>query len=210
MPTVEQNIFWDSYPWVADGDEWQDQAGHCGQPYFAWKAALVEKYIRPYVTGKHVVEIGPGHGRWTAHILAAGATSLHLVDLSQTCLDYLADRFVGAPISFHASSGSDLAASDATKDVVFSYDALVHCEWTEIAGYIAAASRALVHGGFVVLHTPGRGAVGGHRGEVNADQVASAIRASGFDLVEQTDHWGDHNQYTCSLFGDVITVARKT
>ncbi len=209
MPSVKSNSYWDSYPWIADGDEWQDQAAHCGQPYEEWKSALIDTYIRPYAHHTRAVEIGPGHGRWSTHILEAGATSLHLVDLSPRCLDWLAHRFIGQSVSTHVSAGSDLGVRDGTVDFIFSYDALVHCEQPEIVGYISAAAHALAPSGIVVLHTPGSGAVGGWRGDVDARQIQEALSAVGLAMIEQTDRWGPQRQYTCSLFGDVITVGRK-
>jgi len=209
MPTVKQNLFWDRYPWLQEGDEWQDQATHTGQAYPAWKASLIDTFIRPYVRAVRVVEIGPGHGRWSEHILKLGAASLHLVELSENSLRYLEHKFAGASISTHQTAGSDLGVAPGQADFVFSYDSLVHCEWPEIQGYIDASAHALTPGGIAVLHTPGAGAAGGQRGNVTRDQVAEAARAAGFDLIEQVDSWGPVGQYTCTLFGDVVTTARK-
>jgi 16S rRNA A1518/A1519 N6-dimethyltransferase RsmA/KsgA/DIM1 with predicted DNA glycosylase/AP lyase activity len=43
-----------------------------------------------------VLEIAPGHGRWTEHLLAA-AGSVVIVDINQECLDACRSRFGDDP-----------------------------------------------------------------------------------------------------------------
>jgi hypothetical protein len=69
---IEQNRKqWDlDWHWPQDGDEWVGQAAVCGVSYETWKESLVRHLIAPYVTNDmHVLEIAPGHGRWTGFAL---------------------------------------------------------------------------------------------------------------------------------------------
>lgn len=160
MPTVEWNRrVWDAeYPWTQDGDEWNDQAAFCGQPYESWKAALIETFLRPNVTEQStVLEIGPGHGRWTEHY-APIARDVRLVDLSPACLEFCARRFADRKnIQYHATDGKRLpGAQDGSVDFVWSYDAFVHMERDVIDSYLAEVARVLRPGGRAVIHHPGR------------------------------------------------------
>jgi hypothetical protein len=58
---------WDRlYAWPKGGDEWQGQAVVEGHSYAAWKASVLEHLIGAWIpAGSRVLEIGPGHGRWT-------------------------------------------------------------------------------------------------------------------------------------------------
>ena len=62
MPTLEENRFWDTYPWPKDGDEWTDQAAFCGMAYAVWKHDIVDALILPN-TAVHstVLEVAIGH-----------------------------------------------------------------------------------------------------------------------------------------------------
>ena len=93
--SISENLkMWDEvHEWAEDGDEWKGQSRCCGVPYEEWKQSLIDHLIVPYVKqGDAVLEIAPGHGRWTGP-LAERAGRLVLVDLSPSCLDYCAKRF---------------------------------------------------------------------------------------------------------------------
>src|SRR5690349_17953715 len=69
--SVAENLkTWDqAHAWPEDGDEWKGQAVVCGVPYEDWKQSLVERLIDPYLPpGASVMEIAPGHGRWTGYL----------------------------------------------------------------------------------------------------------------------------------------------
>src|ERR1700730_13464771 len=97
LNSVARNLdAWDQrYKWIEDGDEWKGQAIVCGVPYDEWKRVLATSLIDPYARlGATILEIGPGHGRWTEY-LAPRAGKLILVDLSPQCLEYCGKRFQG-------------------------------------------------------------------------------------------------------------------
>ena len=44
-PTIEWNLQWNNYGWKKNGDEWDEQATFCNQPYAKWKNSIVENFI---------------------------------------------------------------------------------------------------------------------------------------------------------------------
>ncbi len=158
--SVAENLStWDrAHAWPEDGDEWKGQAVVCGVPYEAWKQALVERLITPYLpTGGAAMEIAPGHGRWTGY-LAERAGRLILVDLSPSCLEHCRRRFAGRPeMEFHVTDGSSLPPGlDGRLDLVWSFDSFVHIHPRDIAGYLRDFRRVLKPGGVAVIHHANR------------------------------------------------------
>src|ERR1700744_4370894 len=100
---------WDhDHPWPEDGDEWKGQSVDCNVPYPEWKQSLIDHLIAPCVTANmHVLEIAPGHGRWT-EALVARARTVTAVDLSQTCIDFCRARFSDRNIDFFLTDGASL------------------------------------------------------------------------------------------------------
>ncbi|VVM06591.1 hypothetical protein MAMT_01303 [Methylacidimicrobium tartarophylax] len=93
--TREANLrVWNKeYSWSEDGEEWKGQAHLCGVPYAEWKVSVVEHLLAPGIApGGTVLEIGPGHGRWTAEILPRCGRTI-LVDLSPNCIEHCRHRF---------------------------------------------------------------------------------------------------------------------
>lgn len=72
LTNVRNNLqLWDNeYDWTADGDEWKHQAERSGVSYGEWKASLVSHLIEPYAGNADVLEIAPGHGRWSEFLIA--------------------------------------------------------------------------------------------------------------------------------------------
>ncbi|MFH0945547.1 MAG: class I SAM-dependent methyltransferase, partial [Planctomycetota bacterium] len=93
MPSVEWNKYWDRYEWTHDGEEWDGQARYCGQPYDAWKASLLETFVQDDLQPSSVVlEIAPGHGRWSEYLIGKAGRVL-LVDLNPGCIEFCRKRF---------------------------------------------------------------------------------------------------------------------
>jgi hypothetical protein len=75
---------WSRYDWSARGEEWNASP--------EWKQALVRDVLERWIpAGGAVLEIGPGGGRWSA-VLAARASQLVLVDVSERPLAAHATR----------------------------------------------------------------------------------------------------------------------
>lgn len=158
MPTVRWNRYWERYDWRADGEEWDGQARACGQPYEEWKRSLVESFAGDErVLGRRVLEIAPGHGRWTA-TLVERARELWLVDLNASCIEHCRRRFARAThVHYVVGDGRSLpGVPEASIDLAWSYDSFVHMEAGTVAAYLRELARVLAPGGIAVLHHPGR------------------------------------------------------
>ncbi|MEI9932489.1 MAG: class I SAM-dependent methyltransferase [Rhizomicrobium sp.] len=129
---------WDrDHPWPEDGDEWKGLAVDCKIPYAEWKRSLIDTLIVPHVTSDmHVLEIAPGHGRWTETLLAR-AREVTAVDLSRNCLDHCRQRFLGRNIAFFLTDGASLPPElTASIDFLWSYDAFVHMAPAIVEAYL--------------------------------------------------------------------------
>ena len=142
---AKRNLFeWDhGHKWPKDGDEWDGQAALCGVPYSIWKELLVQHLLLPHVTKQtHVLEIAPGHGRWTEYLVSL-AGHVTVVDLSATCLDFCRKRFHAHDnIDYVLTRGDRLPlyAKDRI-DFVWSFDLFVHMERQIIRAYLAEIRR---------------------------------------------------------------------
>ena len=156
--TIQQNLHkWEGHHWAEDGDEWKGQAERCGTTYERWKQSLIDHLLVPHVVDARVLEIGPGHGRWSSAILTACAR-LCLVDLSPGCIAFCRRRFEAhANVEYFVTDGHHLPGhlTDAV-DFVWSYDAFVHMSGPVIAAYLGEIDRVLVPGGRAIIHHAGR------------------------------------------------------
>lgn len=239
MPSIDWNLEeWGArHEWACGGDEWSDIADYCNQPYAAWKRALIETFIDGLVPPvADVVEIAPGYGRWTEHLLAKAA-HVDIVDINQNCLDTCVKRFSSSGrLDVHLSPGSSLPfLSDGSADFVWSFDSFVHMDPPVVAGYISEVSRVLRPGGKAVIHhadlpsaalriapiarrlgIPGRVAMtiagqhrlrdNGNRSPVSAAHVRAWGESAGLSAELQTSSWGARGQYTVDKYRDCITV----
>ncbi|HYW75674.1 MAG TPA: class I SAM-dependent methyltransferase [Gammaproteobacteria bacterium] len=231
---------WDKeHPWPQDGDEWSGQAAFCGQPYDAWKQALVDHFIAPRLRDDAtVLEIGPGHGRWT-RFLAGHCKHLYLADLSQSCLDHCRDLFGESVVDYVLTDGRSLAGiPDGCVDFVWSYDCFVHIAPDDAAGYLRDIRRVLKPGGEGVIHHPGRrhaslplaplrqrGDFGakfytwismgnwssddGWRSAMSRQRFAGLARATGLEVTRQQQTFGPDDAFAVRRFGDWITTLRR-
>lgn len=239
--SISENLkMWDQvHEWAEDGDEWKGQSKVCGVPYEEWKQSLIDHLIAPYVKqGDAVLEIAPGHGRWTGP-LAERAGRLVLVDLSPSCLEYCARRFGDmSHIEYRQGDGSSLP-DDLTGqlDVVWSFDSVVHIHPTDIASYLRHIHRVLKPGGMSVIHHANRfhgtlwlasirkwgpqwtylyrvlsiGAqerIDGWRSPISGRLFKKLAREAGLEVVDQFVRWGDGR---CGVprHNDRVTVMRK-
>lgn len=158
--TIENNLeSWnETYHWSQDGDEWQGQAARCGVDYETWKKSLINHILLPYLDKQyHVLEIAPGHGRWSA-LMVDRVKELTLVDLGENNIAFCRERFKDySHINYITNNGKTLpGVNDESIDLVWSYDSFVHMDKTVIASYLAEISRVLRPGGKAVIHHAGR------------------------------------------------------
>ena len=139
--------------WDGAGDQWDGQARACGVAYEDWKAGIVARY-RPLIPAQaRLLEIGPGHGRWS-DLFIDHVDELVLCDIAPNCLDACRHRLAGrGRLRTHVVLAADLPDDlTAAVDVVWSYDCLVHVAPEECARFIAEIARVLRPGGVAVLH----------------------------------------------------------
>lgn len=241
--TVENNrrLWGEEYHWKRDGEEWTEQAEACGQPYERWKESVVETFLKPHIQPMtKVVEIGAGHGRWTAEILALGGWTT-VVDLNKSCIDYCRSRFADREnIAFLQTDGSSLMGiADGSIEFIWSYDVFVHLDASSIRGYFHEFRRVLAPGGRAVVHHAGRrhGMLrlaflrkirpggcriyrwlsmrcslmhDGWRSNVSRELVRELAQQSGLGVVSQLQRWGPAGKFGVPQFGDWITTLATT
>lgn len=214
-PTIRWNRVWNNPEWDKDGDEWNDQAAFCNKPYGEWKNSVTESFIyRNINENSTVLEIAPGHGRWTEFILRK-CRNLILVDLNQKCIEFCKKRFLKFKnIEYHTNNGKDLSFIKSNSiDFIWSYDSFVHMEKEIFESYFKEFSRVLKKSGKVIIHHPGGWklprANKGNRSDVTKDLVKKIAEKSNLLIKYQIQSWGDKNKYNCKLYNDYITELIK-
>jgi hypothetical protein len=151
VPTVDQNRnVWDiDYAWPEHGDEWsKDWGGAEAQ----WFETLLPR-IHPFLPTGTILEIAPGHGRWT-QFLKDYCSELVIVDLGAHCIEACKRRFAACShITYHVNDGHSLGVvPDRSIDFVFSFDSLVHAEADVIGSYLNDLARKLTPNGGGFIH----------------------------------------------------------
>lgn len=153
MPSIaaNQKMWNETYSWPQHGEEW----GAVDKP---WGRMLEKHFIEPFVrTDLMVLEIGPGHGRWS-EILARKAGKLILADLSPNCIAFCREKLKKYPhIEYFVNDGRTLSFLPAASvDLIWSLDAFVHMESDVYEDYFREFTRILKPGGQAVIHHPGK------------------------------------------------------
>jgi ubiquinone/menaquinone biosynthesis C-methylase UbiE len=217
LENVEKNLHqWDQkHGWSKDGDEWSGQASMCGIPYAEWKKTLVDSLIMPEIGPQSsVIEIAPGHGRWTEFLLA-GSAHVTIVDISPNCLNFCRGRFDGVEnIDYFLTPGNKLPhhASGAI-DFLWSYDSFVHMDRNVIEGYLAEMKRVLKVGGRATLHHANIDDVDNHvqaehkgwRSPINERIMKELAEKAGLQVVRQFVYWDEERKIGVPRFNDRIT-----
>jgi SAM-dependent methyltransferase len=149
MPTIEENLTCWEYDWLHDGEDW---SAPWGGSEAQWTNTILPR-IQPFLPRQAMLEIGPGHGRWTER-LRRHCESLTLVDLSPRCIEYCKARFAAdRRLSYHANDGKSLSfIPDRSVDFVFSFDSLVHADPVVCRTYIQQIAKKLSPEGCCFLH----------------------------------------------------------
>lgn len=214
MPTLDWNLkVWDkSYPWPRDGDEWDDFARFCGVPYDQWKDQLARTFLVPHLKpSSQVLEIGPGHGRWSMLFPKRIPTGmLHLVDLSPTCIDFCKKRLAGdANVRYYVNDGRSLQAiPDQSVDFIWSFDSFVHIDEPEVRAYAREFYRVMKRQSIGVIHHSGsptpQQRQNGCRSLVDGRKFSTILAENSLHVIRQTGEWG--NGCNLALTGDALTV----
>ncbi|MBM3493112.1 MAG: class I SAM-dependent methyltransferase [Armatimonadetes bacterium] len=207
--TVEGNLeVWETHDWSQCGEEWTVSP--------AWKEAILDELLRAYMpAGGRILEIGPGAGRWTEHLIPI-ASRLILVDLTPACIALCRKRFASERgIEYHVNDGRSVPfLSDESVDGVWSFDTFVHIEPSEVRTYMAEFARVMAPGAVGVTH---RARAGRHRrswrSDMTAERMADFCLERHLELVKQQESLRDGSISLCRLEthfrADVVSVFRK-
>jgi SAM-dependent methyltransferase len=148
---IDENrrVWTKSWDWSTRGEEW---SAWWGGTDAMWFGALLPR-IHAFIPAGTILEIAPGHGRWTQHLQAA-CDRLIGVDLSENCVEHCRQRFAASKhLEFHVNDGSSLdMIEDGSIDFVFSFDSLVHVEADVVASYLDQLGRKLRPDGVGFFH----------------------------------------------------------
>jgi ubiquinone/menaquinone biosynthesis C-methylase UbiE len=188
---------WTGYDWSKSGEEWTVSP--------AWKDSVIREILEPNIpVGSSVLEIGPGGGRWTEHLLPR-ANSLVVVDLTPECIRLCQERFgSGSKIKYFVNDGRDLSfIPDMSLDRIWSFDVFVHIQRDDIEKYVSQFPRILSHGGVAVIHHAAHGTQQeGWRSDMTTGEMRHIAHSCGLSVVQQFSCWkGGHFN-----LGDVITI----
>jgi len=164
MPSIEWNRqrWGREHPWSSHGDEWSYGFGSAAAQWYGFILPRLHPFL-PNAAARdfRIVEIAPGHGRWTQFLLRHCAT-LAGYDITESCVAYCGQRFAAeiaaGRASFHLTDGLSLAEADNSVDLVFSYDSLVHAERDVMQAYLIHVKRCLKPGGIAFLQHSNLGA----------------------------------------------------
>lgn len=135
MPSIDDNeaVWGVRYRWEERGDEW---SASWGGPAMQWHGTLYPR-LRAFLPAVHIVEIAPGHGRWTPFLLDH-CERYTGIDLAESCVAVCEERFARDPkATFRVNDGQSLpGVGDGAADLVFSFDSLVHVEPDVIGHYL--------------------------------------------------------------------------
>lgn len=182
---------WESWNWSSGGNEWSNSE------IAGWKDSIVEKLLVPFIERDlAVLEIGPGAGRWTEHIVER-VSKLTLVDVTPKCIEICRQRFGARDnIDYHVNDGNDLGFVDSSSiERIWSFDVFVHILAVDIERYVAEFSRILKPGGMALIHHAKGGYDSGPwRSDMTAMLMQEFAKQHGLEVVDQFESWGDGNE----------------
>lgn len=216
-------VLWnEAFAWSDGGEEWSVGWGGSATQWFA----TIMPRLREFLPAGAVLEIAPGFGRWTRFLLPL---SRHYVgiDLSERCIQHCQGRFGGTG-RFLVNDGISLeAVPDASIDLVFSFDSLVHADAAVMRSYVPQIVGKLRPMGVAFLHHSNLGMLDGRAlsieeapipdhcraPDVSAEMVRALVREHGGEILRQEIiDWAGLKQIDClTLFarrGDYETEPR--
>lgn len=196
---IEKNleVWGHQYEWPESGEEWSESWGGSEAQ---WYGCLLPR-LRRFLPASRIVEIAPGHGRWT-HFLLEHCDSYIGVDIAQSCIEACTKRFAGAAADFRVTDGTTLTGvADRSIDLGFSFDSLVHAEEPVLRGYLEEFARTLSDEGVAFIHHSNMGAHLQRRTRV-LKQRAFAAKVPGpgrivqYALPKFARTWQEHGRAT--------------
>jgi SAM-dependent methyltransferase len=212
MPDVSSNErWWSDAKWNQQGDGWSRRFGG---PDYQWWGMLYPR-VREFVPAATILEIAPGHGRWTRYLVHL-CDRLIGVDVTARCVEACRERFSDQPhASFHKNDGMSLdMVPDGEVDFAFSFDSLVHCESDVVESYVQQLARKLRPDGAAFIHhsnlaayvDPETGKLpfpkGGWRAEsVSADLFERLCREAGLLCIgQELLQWREEDRWFMDCF----------
>lgn len=191
MPTVAQNLkAWDTELGWGDAEAGDAWSGPWGGVEAQWRFCVLPR-LAPFLPTGTVLEIAPGHGRWT-RFLKERCDRLIAVDLSPTCIDACRRRFAAdRHLEYHVNDGRSLAmVEDRSVDFAFSFDSLVHADADVIAAYVEQLARKLRPDGVAFLHHSNWGAYARYAASLALIPTARLRKAlASAHLIDGENHW---------------------
>jgi ubiquinone/menaquinone biosynthesis C-methylase UbiE len=192
---------WEHWNWEGGGEEWTISP--------EWKNSLVQNVLHRYIpSGGHILEIGPGAGRWTATLIEMASTFTG-IDVAESCIRLCKQKFGGQRGQFLVGNGKDLAAiADASVDSLWSFDTFVHINLPEAASYVCEFRRVMRTGAVGVIHHGKYGGIeGGWRSNLTSKAFRKLLEGHGFKILHEFETWNDAGrEYPVGRYHDEITV----
>jgi ubiquinone/menaquinone biosynthesis C-methylase UbiE len=193
---------WENWNWDGGGEEWT--------PSPEWKESLINNILRQYIRpGGHVLEIGPGAGRWTG-VLVEMADTFTAVDIAESCIRICRQQYGDkSGTTFLVGNGQDLAGiADASIDSIWSFDVFVHINAGETARYVKEFQRVMRSGSVGVVHHGRDGGLsGGWRSNLTSAAFRALLQDAGFKVLREFETWQDAGkEYPVGLYHDEVTV----
>lgn len=197
--TISDNRqWWNDHDWSHYGEEWT--------PDEAWKTAVLNRFLRPFIRpGGVILEIGPGGGRWSA-IIQQLASRLYLLDVASVPLEICRERFrTSNNVEFLLGDGHSIPIDPHSLDAIWSYDVFVHVNPKDAKSYFSEFRRVLRPGGHAIVHHPDgrwwRDRTRQHRSDLTDAMVLEFAADNQLEVILQTTELVND--------GDTLTVLRK-
>ena len=156
MPSLEWNKerWGKEHDWSAHGDEWSYSFGSASVHWYAFMLPRIHRFLPDATSDSRIVEIAPGHGRWTQFLLMH-CKKLAAYDVTEECISYCNRRFTEqvarGTVEFHLNDGLTLSETDNSVDFAFSFDSLVHVERNVVQSYLHQVRKCLKPGAVAFL-----------------------------------------------------------
>ena len=138
-------LAWSEAPYYeqAESAEWLE-------PFWGTQSAFLELFNQLNLDA--VVDLACGRGRHTAQFIER-AGHVSLIDYNESNIAACKARFQGVSnASVFVNSGNNIPLNDCSQTAIFSYDAMVHFEATDVIAYVQEVARILKTGGLALLH----------------------------------------------------------
>jgi SAM-dependent methyltransferase len=183
-------ITWNAeYGWPEDGNEWSHA---WGSKDAQWQASILPR-IAPWLPARSILEIAPGHGRWSKFLIQQAGLRYRGVDLADSCVAFCKKCFVKHNnAEFFTNDGQSLSMiEDQSCDFVFSFDSLVHVEWNVLKNYIAEILRVLKRdSGMAFLHHSNAGEHYGDCAQIPGWRARDVTASQLTDFIENNQTGG--------------------